>query len=91
MSVFKYVGDGVQVERLNMEMAIRYQKDRYDYRIKHAVPSQNVFHHMTLRAESVGMKINARKTKALCRSDALSFIVEAYIEDSLGENITSAP
>ena len=72
MKILKYVDDGVQVERVSMEMASRSVRDGVSIKDKHAVPSQNVFLHNTSRAQSVGMKINAGKTKILCVSDAQS-------------------
>ena len=72
-----------------METAVRFQRGGHDYRVKHAVPSQNVFRLVTSRVMSVGMKINPGKTSVLCVSDALSFGLEAYIEDIEGLRIDS--
>ena len=72
-----------------METAVRYEKDSEAYRVKHAVPSQNVFRYVTKRAESIGMKVNKGKTSVLCVSDALKFHPEAFFEDTDGTRLSS--
>ena len=79
--ILKYVDDGVQIEKLNTETAVRYELHGRDHQVKHAVKTQNAFSYVTARAESVGMKVNNQKTSLLCVSDAQSFVAEAYIMD----------
>ena len=50
---------------------------------------ENTFRHVTLRAESIGMKVNKTKTAVLCMSDSLSFQAEANIWDQEGLKIES--
>ena len=72
-----------------METAVHYQRGGDESRVKHAVPTQNTFRHVTARAESVGMRVNASKTRSLCVSDALKFRPEAYFLDREGERINA--
>ena len=88
VKIIKYVDDGVQLEKLNMETALRLERDGKQVRVKQAVQTQNTFKYVTRRAESIGMKVNSNKTSVLCISDALSFTAEGFIEDG-GLRLTS--
>ena len=89
IKIFKYVDDGLQCEKINMETAERGERDGVNYRSKHAVPSRNVYRHVIRRALSRGMKVNSRKTKLLCVSDAQSFGAEAFLDDGDGSRLSA--
>ena len=89
VAVLKYVDDGVQLEKINMETAQEKERDGKKIKVKHAIPSQNVFRFVLRKATSRGMKVNALKTSVLCISDALATTSEAYIEDGEGNVLTS--
>ena len=91
IDVFKYVDDGLQVEKINMETAVRFERGGKFIRSKHAVPSQNVFRHVIRRATDRGMKVNAAKTKLLCVSDALSYLPEVSIKSPDDSYIVTKP
>ena len=77
IKIFKYIDDGLQCEKINMETA---EKMGQNVRKKHAVPSQNVYQHIVGKAIERGRKIS-KKTKLLCISDSLSYRAKAYVRD----------
>ena len=85
--VRKYVDDGVTIEKINMETA--RVNNLGTRKIKHAIPSQNVFRHTVKKATRRGMRVNAQKTALLCISDSLSKTSSAYIEDADGNRLGS--
>ena len=91
IGVYKYIDDGLQIEKINMETAVRYDIGGEERRRKHAVPSQNFYRHVTKKAVGRGMKINSSKTKLLCISDALSYSPEAEIRDLNGSLLVTTP
>ena len=74
------------VEKINFETAERIDQDN---RMKHAIPSQNIFRAVVRRAEGRGMRVNAAKTNLLVVSDALSFNPRAKIIAEDGTVVTS--
>ena len=84
IGVFKYVDDGLQIQKVNMETAVAFERGGNKFRTKHAIPSQNLYQYIVGRAKSIGMKVNHEKTKLMCLSDAFSFRPEATIEDCDG-------
>ena len=89
VAILKYVDDGVQLEAVNMETALPERREDSLFKIKHAIPSQNVFRYVVNNATAQGMKVNALKTQMLCVSDALGSTSEAYIVDTAGNEIRS--
>ena len=89
IKIKKYVDDGIQIEKINMETALEEERNGRKFRVKHAVPSQNVFCHIIRKAVARGMKVNAAKTAMICISDALASKSEAYIDDGEGNIIKS--
>ena len=67
--VLKYVDDGVSVDHLNFSTA-RPAGQRT--RLKHAIPTQNLFRHVVAKAQGKGMVVNAAKTQLLVVSDSLN-------------------
>ena len=82
----KYVDDGMTIEKLNFETAVRTAPGR---RNKHAIRSQNIFRAVVRKAESRGMRVNTSKTKLLVMLDALSFAASASIVGEDGETVHS--
>ena len=70
MKVLKYVDNGAQLETVNMENSEEEEREGVLFKIKHAVPSQNVIHYVVNKATARGMKVNALKTSMICISDA---------------------
>ena len=60
--LLRYVDDGFGLSRINFENSFGFTVNGVKQRVKHAVQSQNVFRHLVRNAESIGMKVNARKT-----------------------------
>ena len=86
----KYVDDNLQINRVNMETALRgYTEEGKNARRKHAVECQNSFRYVVRRAEERGMKVNAAKTAMVCVSGAQSYEAHSYIKDSEGTEICS--
>ena len=85
----KYVDDNAQEESLNFENATRITVLGDPVRVKRATASQNVFRHITRRAEEKGMKVNTKKTNLLCISDSLNYKTCTYLEDRDGVRIDS--
>ena len=62
--VLKYVDDNFQLNKVNMETAMRGD-DGLKYRDKHGLACQNVYRRTVRRAEERGMRVNANKTACL--------------------------
>ena len=84
----KYVDDGIMDAKINME-TVTPEGDNYQVKNKHAVGCQNLFRRVVHNAESIGMKVNAKKTVMLVVSDALSFKAKAHILSVDGQRIDS--
>ena len=52
-----------------------------NHRVKHAVQALNVFHHLVLNVESIGMNVNTGL------SDSLAYQADSYIKDASGTPI----
>ena len=91
VDVDKYVDDNLQEEAVNMENSIRLDIQGVPWKIKHAIPTQNVFRHVVRRAEERGMRVNSSKTGMLCISDSLNYKTAAFILDADGQKIESGP
>ena len=85
MRCFKYVDDGITVEKVNYENVPTVN----GVRSKHVIPSQNCFQSTRSKAEGKGMKVNTLKTNLLCVSDASSYEAAACLEDGDGNVIDS--
>ena len=57
---------------------------------KHGLITQNLFRCVVEKAVSRGMRVNNKKNKIICVSDALNYKVLAFIRDAEGEKISSA-
>ena len=88
VEVDKYVDDNLQEEAVNLENAT-VSPDGLE-KMKHAIPTQNVFRHVIRRAEERGMKVNTAKTNMICVSDCLNHMARSYILDSDGNRIESS-
>ena len=89
VDVDKYVDDNLQQEAVNMENAMTVQDGQERWKVKHAVPTQNVFRYVVGRAEERGMKVNTAKTGMVCISDSLNTRSAAFILDREGNKIES--
>ena len=83
--------DNLQEEAVNMENAVRSTVGGVPWKIKHAIPTQNVFRHVVRRAQERGMKVNTAKTGMVYISDSLNARTGAFILDSEGGRIESGP
>ena len=86
---FKYVDDNLQVNRVNMETAVRGEVGGKAVRTKHRVACQNTFRHVIRRAEERGMKVNSCKTAMVCMSCAQSYGARLFIMTADGEEVSS--
>ena len=86
MRIFKYVDDGISVEKANYESADRgesreevlgpdgeMEEKVTHLRLKHAVGSENAFNMTSAAAQVKGMKVNTAKTNVHCIGDPLSY------------------
>ena len=89
VNIDKYVDDNIQEEAVNFENAMQVLTAGESLKIKHAIPTQNVFRHVIRRAEQRGMKANTSKTAMICISDSLNFKTSAYIYDGDGHKLQS--
>ena len=85
-STHKYIDDRTIDTKLNMENVLTIDQ----LRRKHAVACQNVFGKTVMNAETMGMRVNEKKTNQICISDAMSFKVEAYIYMISGTKLTTS-
>ena len=86
LSVLKYVDDNIIHEKICMDGLVIDEEGRKRAR---AIRTSNLFRQITRIAESLGMKVNASKTKVLCISDSRTYEASAYIVDSEGNEIDS--
>ena len=86
-ALLRFVDDGFTLAKVNFENSVGYSVNGVQYRVKHAIQSQNIFRHMVREAEHIGMKVNTNKTAMTCVSDALSYVADAYILDRDGNRI----
>ena len=89
VEVNKYVDDNLQEEAVNFENADRIEENGQIWKVKQAIPSQNVFRHVVRRAEERGMNVNTGKTGMLCISDSQNFQTRSFILDRDGNRIVS--
>ena len=75
----KFINDGIIDAKINMENVVAVTEDGRPAKSKHSVVSQNIFRRTIRNAESIGMKVNERKTNQICISDAQSFKARAHI------------
>ena len=87
--VLKYVDDNLQIDRLNMETAVRSSPATGPERVKHAVQCQNTLRAIVRRAEDRGMKVNAKKTAMICTSGAQSYKAKAFVVGADGQAVNS--
>ena len=59
---YKYVDDGLTVEKANFENVPEMEVDGITTREKHVIPTQNAFRSVKRAAENKGMKVNTLKT-----------------------------
>lgn len=83
-ALLRFIDDGFFLIKINFENSFGFQVNSICRRLKHAVKSQNVFHHLVRRAEEIGMVVNSSKTALICVSDAQAYMADAYILDSDG-------
>ena len=60
----KFVDDGLTISKMNMDSAAVSGR----IKCKHDILTQNIFRHVTSKAESRGMVVNKEKTKIVCMS-----------------------
>lgn len=82
VNVDKYVDNNIQEEAVNFENAIQTTILGEELKIKHAIPTQNVFRHVIRRAKEQGMKVNTSKTGMICVSDSLNYKTSTFILDA---------
>ena len=70
VSVHKYVGNNLLEEKVNLENAPVMGGN---CKLKHVIPTQNVFRYVVRRALERSMKVNTSKTNMFCVSDSQSF------------------
>ena len=73
-----------------METGVGYEREGKKYKVKHVVPSQNMFRCMTSNATAIGMKVNNSKTRLICISDSLASLSKGCILDGGGERINQS-
>ena len=86
LSVLMHVDDNIIHEKLFMDGHVI---DANGKKRAQAIRSSNLFRQITMIAESMGMRVNASKTKVLCVSDARTYEAAAYVVDSEGNEIDS--
>ena len=85
--LIRFVDDEFTLSKINFENSYGFTISGTNHRVKYALQSQNIFRHMTRKAEQLGIKVNKRKTAMLCVSDALGFEPDAFILDEDGARI----
>ena len=89
LRVFKYVDDGLTVEKANYENVLETVEDGQPVRSKHAVATQNAFRSVKAAAEAKGMRVNSSKTKLHVISDSISYRAAAFIHDAEGNALNT--
>ena len=82
----KYIDDSIIDTKLNMENVLTVDGGR----AKHAVACQNVFRRTIRNAESIGMRVNEKKTNQICVSDAMSFKASSHVYTIGGDKLISS-
>ena len=72
-SLLRYVDDGFCLSKINFENSYGFTVNGINHRVKHAVQALNVFHHLVLNVESIGMNVNTGL------SDSLAYQADSYI------------
>ena len=88
---FKYVDDGMIVTKVNMDSGVvSLAAGSKPVKDKHDLIGQNMFRRVVSKAESRGMRVNNKKTKILCVSDALNYLPQAHMIDADGNRLESS-
>jgi hypothetical protein len=84
------VDDGTFVSKLNMVNHVdTIITDGGTIRRKQDIATENVFRRTVSRAEAQGMRVNVQKTGMIAIHDSMSYVPEAYIKTTEGEEIAS--
>ena len=79
-----FIDDGFSFSKVCFENSLGIKINDVQYRVKHAVQSQNIFRHVVKGAERIGMRVNSSKTTMMCVLDAKSYVADAFIHDKDG-------
>lgn len=80
-ALLRFIDDSFSLTKINFENSYGFQVNGVNYRVIHAVRSQNIFRHLVREAEAIGMVVNSSKTTMVCVSDALGYTADAFILD----------
>ena len=65
IGVLKYIDDGLQVDKINMDSAMRFELGGKKYRTKHVVPSQNLYRHVISKYKEFFVRCDRLKNSLL--------------------------
>ena len=87
--IFIYIDDANAIEKVRIPGSIVHITEAGQSAIVHAEKSEDLFRHVTIRANDIQMRVNARKTQLLCIHDNRTNVdVKSYIKYG-GEKIYS--
>lgn len=56
--LLRYIDDGFSLSKINFDNSYGFSVNGVQYRVKHAIQSQNVFRHIVREAEDIRMVVN---------------------------------
>ena len=89
ITVKKFIDDNIQNEKLHIKKTQTYFEHGKMFKNARAGESEQLFKHISARANEQGLLVNSEKTTLLAISDAKSYEARAHIYDQTGSRIDS--